>query len=123
MDEGIQLIVDQKARLMRKAVVLRVQLGRVNKELSDLDGTLLTLKKLGVNIPVEIRPKTIGELFLNILAEYPQGLTTKSIYEIALKHDSSLKRTSAIAPLCRLRDGGVLKYENKRWRLAWPTSL
>lgn len=127
MDEKLKHLASdlllEKSHLQNKLYRLRKEMEFVQSALEKIESTFSMLAQHFPDIRnIETkskRPKTVGDMALEVLKKAPNGLKASEILErIQKTWIPDLARTSLSPPLSRLKKQGLVKYNNGFWRLA-----
>ncbi len=126
MEDSFVNMISRKQKLEKSIKTLEKRMEREKKEYDELCIAIDVMQRFGVQVDEsgsatqEGIPATIGDMALEILKEYPDGLTASQILkEIQDRWKPELVRTSLSPPLSRLKEKELIEYidSNAHWRI------
>lgn len=126
MEDTFENILSRKNKLEKSIKKLEKRLSRQQEEYNEICTALEVMKRFGVSESdagndTADKPATIGDMALEILKDFPMGLTANNILlEIQQRWKPDLVRTSLSPPLSRLKEKEELDYDDTtaRWKIA-----
>jgi hypothetical protein len=124
--ETLREFIDRRLRELREAErPIRAQLNEIERERKELEKTA---KMIGLESayredidPRNTQKKTIKEAVMEILTEFPMGLTATDIrVKVNTRMNTSYKRSSLSPQLSRLKQDKRIKQEGIVWSLIAP---
>ncbi len=113
-----------KLELLKELEKYEIKVRMAKKEIEEIDNALSTLQRYGIfseesMFPYEPEPKTVADMALEILRDYPDGLTAIQILDkIRERWMPNLMRSSLSPPLSRLKHVGKVILDGSIWSLA-----
>lgn len=126
MDSLLSDIATKRRDAEAEIRALRARIESLMHDLSDLDKAEAAVRGQSLTVFQSLKPKqkppkvyrTIKEMALAVLEDYPNGLVALDILsEINSRFEQSYVRTSLSPQLSRLRQGGFVHKSGKRWVL------
>jgi hypothetical protein len=126
MEDTVDNILSRKNKLEKSIKSLENRLSREKDEYEDLSTAIEVMERYGLStdesdvLSKGNAPSTVGDMAIEILKDFPDGLTASNIlFEIQKRWKPDLVRTSLSPPLSRLKEKGEIEYleSTAHWRL------